>query len=66
MPAFGWVCADLRAMACRLVQLTGNPIFDGVATICISGLLAAVSLKLVQLNRSFIVGRVGPVCVCAG
>ena len=31
--------------------------WDGIASICISGLLAAVSLKLVALNRSFILGK---------
>ena len=47
----------IAALGIGLTALTGNTLFDGIATIAISGLLAAVSLKLIQLNHSFILGR---------
>ena len=40
-----------------LTHLTGNPIWDGISSICIAALLAGVSLRLIQLNRSFILGK---------
>eukprot|EP00041_Stephanoeca_diplocostata_P040541 m.1639860 g.1639860 ORF g.1639860 m.1639860 type:complete len:847 (+) comp38395_c0_seq1:287-2827(+) len=40
-----------------LTQYTGSPVWDGVASLMISALLAGVSLRLVQLNRSFILGK---------
>eukprot|EP01147_Barroeca_monosierra_P009994 gene9994-2169_t len=40
-----------------LTEYTGNPMYDGLATLCISALLGSVSLKLIQMNRSFILGR---------
>ena len=50
----------VAALGIGLTQATGNPVFDGIASICISGLLGAVSFKLIALNRSFILGRVRP------
>ncbi|EGD77827.1 hypothetical protein PTSG_08918 [Salpingoeca rosetta] len=47
----------VAALGIGMTQVTGNPIYDSLATLCISGLLASVSLKLIQLNRSFILGR---------
>eukprot|EP00730_Choanoeca_flexa_P003621 TRINITY_DN11456_c1_g3_i1.p1 TRINITY_DN11456_c1_g3~~TRINITY_DN11456_c1_g3_i1.p1 ORF type:complete len:889 (+),score=222.67 TRINITY_DN11456_c1_g3_i1:1-2667(+) len=47
----------IAAAGIGLTQVTGNPVYDGIATICISGLLAAVSFKLIQLNHSFILGK---------
>jgi len=40
-----------------LTHLTGNPVWDGISSICIAALLAGVSLRLIQLNRSFILGK---------
>lgn len=48
----------IAAAGIALTQWTGNPIFDSMATLCIAGLLATVSIKLIALNRSFILGRV--------
>ena len=40
-----------------LAQVTGNPMWDGLASLAIGGLLASVSLKLIQLNKNFILGK---------
>eukprot|EP00039_Didymoeca_costata_P015193 m.254337 g.254337 ORF g.254337 m.254337 type:complete len:874 (+) comp16171_c0_seq4:403-3024(+) len=40
-----------------MTQLTGNPMWDGIASISISALLASVSLQLIRLNRSFLLGK---------
>jgi solute carrier family 30 (zinc transporter), member 9 len=47
----------LAGMGIALTQLTGNPIWDHLASLSISALLAAVSLKLVKMNHDFILGR---------
>jgi zinc transporter 9 len=47
----------IAAAGIGMTQLTGVVAWDGAATIAIATLLAGVSLKLVQLNRSFILGR---------
>jgi hypothetical protein len=39
-------------------HLTGHHIYDGIASLCISVLLGTVSLKMVQLNHAFLLGRV--------
>eukprot|EP00049_Salpingoeca_infusionum_P006574 m.108687 g.108687 ORF g.108687 m.108687 type:complete len:593 (-) comp13353_c0_seq2:163-1941(-) len=47
----------VAALGIGLTQYTGNPMFDVAATLCISGILGAVSLRLIQMNHSFILGR---------
>ncbi|EDQ87813.1 uncharacterized protein MONBRDRAFT_9689 [Monosiga brevicollis MX1] len=47
----------IAALGIGLTQATGNPVYDGIATLCISGLLGTVAIKLIQLNHSFILGR---------
>lgn len=37
--------------------LTGNPIYDSVACLCVAGLLGVVSVLLVQTNKRFLIGR---------
>lgn len=49
----------IAGLGIALTQLTGNTLFDGLATLCIGALLGTVSFKLIALNRSFILGRVG-------
>eukprot|EP00038_Savillea_parva_P001302 m.102957 g.102957 ORF g.102957 m.102957 type:complete len:868 (+) comp10457_c1_seq1:59-2662(+) len=47
----------IAAAGIGMTQLTGATVWDSAATLAIATLLGGVSLKLVQLNRSFIVGR---------
>ena len=55
----------VAALGIVATHFTGSHIYDGIASLVISGLLGAVSLKLVKLNRDFLLGRVsGYVCVC--
>ena len=48
----------IAVLGIGLTHYTGNVLWDGVASLCISAVLATVSLKLVALNHSFILGRV--------
>jgi zinc transporter 9 len=47
----------IAAAGIGMTQLTGSPVWDGISAVCIATLLGAVSLKLIQLNRSFILGK---------
>ena len=47
----------LAGLGIAMSQITGNPLWDGLASLCISSLLATVSLKLVKMNHDFILGR---------
>lgn len=40
-----------------MAQYTGNPVFDGLAGICISGLLAAMGIALANVNHRFLIGQ---------
>lgn len=40
-----------------LTQYTGMPIFDGMAGVCISALLAAMGMTLANLNHRFLIGQ---------
>lgn len=52
------VCGvGLATLGIAMTQLTGNPMWDGLASLSISLLLAAVSGKLIKLNHDFILGR---------
>ena len=43
-----------------MVHLTGNPIYDAVGSITISGLLGCTAIFLIQQNRSLLLGK--PLC----
>eukprot|EP00040_Diaphanoeca_grandis_P012615 m.63899 g.63899 ORF g.63899 m.63899 type:complete len:904 (-) comp23361_c0_seq1:265-2976(-) len=45
------------ALGIGLTTLTGSPVWDGLASLVISGLLGTVSAKLILLNRSFLLGK---------
>ncbi len=47
----------LAALGIAIGQATGNPVWDGVASIAIGVLLAGVSLGLVRTGRSLLTGR---------
>jgi zinc transporter 9 len=47
----------IASVGIGMTHLTGNPVWDGISSICIAGLLAAVSLRLVMLNKEFIMGK---------
>eukprot|EP00035_Acanthoeca_spectabilis_P037941 m.48638 g.48638 ORF g.48638 m.48638 type:complete len:840 (+) comp8924_c0_seq2:113-2632(+) len=47
----------IAAAGIGLTHITGSVYWDSAATLAIATLLGGVSLKLVQLNRSFILGR---------
>ena len=40
-----------------MVHLTGNPIYDAVGSITISGLLGCTAIFLIQQNRSLLLGK---------
>ncbi|KAL9180670.1 hypothetical protein ACHAXT_011123 [Thalassiosira profunda] len=40
-----------------MTQYTGLPVFDSMAGICISGLLAAMGLALAKVNHRFLIGQ---------
>lgn len=44
-------------------HFTGNHIWDALASLSISALLGAVSIKLISLNRQFILGKVRSMCI---
>ena len=43
-----------------MVHLTGNPVYDAVGSITISGLLGCTAIFLIQQNRSLLLGK--PLC----
>ena len=55
---FGLAGVVLAVCGTGMTAVTGNVMYDGIASLCISAVLAAVSLKLVALNHGFILGRV--------
>ncbi|KAL7539292.1 hypothetical protein ACHAXR_009159 [Thalassiosira sp. AJA248-18] len=40
-----------------MTQYTQNPVFDGMAGVCISGLLAAMGMALANVNHRFLIGQ---------
>jgi len=40
-----------------MTQYTMNPVFDGMAGVCISGLLAAMGMALANVNHRFLIGQ---------
>ena len=40
-----------------MAQYTMNPVFDGMAGVCISGLLAAMGMALANVNHRFLIGQ---------
>lgn len=60
----GWRAQDfaavtgvgLAAAGIGLTNLTGNVVWDGLASVCIGGVLGSVALALVAVNRRFLLG----------
>ena len=50
----------LAAAGLGLTELTGDPLWDGVASIAIGALLAVIAIQLVRANVSLIVGEAPP------
>lgn len=52
-------CAGVAIAASGLVatHITGNPMYDAMATIGIGGLLGLVSISLIWMNQIFLIGK---------
>jgi len=64
----GAACAGILMASCGIIatHLTQNPVFDGLAGVSISCLLAAMGLVLVRLNQRFLLGQAVDADIIAG